>query len=66
MIVDVSDARRSAKPWLPASDKDVSEGRVALKEYECGVYPACVKHGAMHALTKDCKSVAVFRMRCWL
>ena len=47
-LVDISDARRAAKPWLPASDADVTDGRVLLVDYPgVGLRPACDTHGAM-------------------
>lgn len=52
-LLDLSDERRAAKTWLPASDRDVTEGRVILREWEGRQYPACVKHGAMHRLTSQ-------------
>jgi hypothetical protein len=44
-IVDLSDERRSKKPWLPADDRDVTNGLVVEDEYG---KPACVRHGAMN------------------
>ena len=45
MIADLPDARRGAKPWLPADDRDVSNGLVT--EDAWGL-PQCHLHGAMN------------------
>jgi len=49
VLTDLEDERRHKKPWLPPSDKDVTEGRVALREYPglTGFFPACQDHGAI-------------------
>jgi hypothetical protein len=46
-IEDLSDERRPAKKWLPASDRDVSEGRVIMDRHG---KPECVEHGAMNRI----------------
>ena len=46
-LIDLPDERRAAKSWLPASDKDVTEGRVIWRDFPAGRYPACVEHGAL-------------------
>lgn len=45
MLIDLSDDRRGAKPWLPDDDRDVTAGRVV--EDDDGK-PACKLHGAMN------------------
>lgn len=52
VLRDISDARRAAKPWLPADDRDVTSGRVQWETYAYadGHFPACATHGAMHRI----------------
>lgn len=50
LLLDLEDERRSAKPWLPESDKDVTEGRVVRGSREHDGKPECVDHGAMHSI----------------
>ena len=45
ILTDLSDARRAAKPWLPADDRDVTAGRVTIGPMG---KPACWRHGAMN------------------
>jgi len=49
MIADLSDARRPAKPWLPADDRDVTGGLVVEDDWG---KPACVRHGAMNRVDR--------------
>ena len=49
VLLDLEDERRDKKPWLPASDKDVSEGRVFLL---FGL-PGCRTHGAMLCVSQE-------------
>ena len=45
MLADLSDERRGKKPWLPADDRDVTNGLVT--EGADG-RPRCKRHGAMN------------------
>lgn len=45
MIADLSDDRRAKKPWLPADDRDVTNGLVFADEHG---KPECKVHGAMN------------------
>lgn len=50
-LLDLSDERRSAKPWLPADDCDVSNGLVvADNRVVWDGKPVCIQHGAMHRI----------------
>jgi hypothetical protein len=49
VLVDLPDARRAAKPWLPADDRDVTGGLVRADEHG---RPSCVRHGAMNRVDK--------------
>jgi hypothetical protein len=44
-MVDLPDARREAKPWLPSDDRDVTNGLVIPGPMG---KPACSRHGAMN------------------
>lgn len=44
-VVDLSDDRRTKKDWLPADDRDVTNGLVVTDKWG---KPACVRHGAMN------------------
>jgi hypothetical protein len=44
-LLDLADERRSAKPWLPEDDRDVTNGHVVLGE---DGKPSCRLHGAMN------------------
>jgi hypothetical protein len=46
---DITDDRRSAKPWLPADDRDVTNGLVTPDPL-WGGRPSCVRHGAMNRI----------------
>ena len=46
-VVDLTDERRSAKPWLPADDRDVTNGLVYEDDW---AKPACQRHGAMNRI----------------
>lgn len=57
MILDLPDARRSAKPWLPADARDVSNRLVVpdpapFSPRSVGK-PRCVTHGAMHRIDPE-------------
>lgn len=43
-LVDLPDARRDKKPFLPEDDRDVTNGYVILEEG----HPVCVLHGDMN------------------
>jgi hypothetical protein len=45
MIFDLSDERRDKKTWLPADDRDVTNGLVTEDKHG---KPACARHGAMN------------------
>ncbi len=47
-IIDLSDERRAAKTWLPADDRDVTNGLVVADSWG---KPACVAHGAMNRIS---------------
>jgi hypothetical protein len=47
-VIDLPDDRRGNKPWLPADDRDVTNGLVALVGSDVGWYPHCRRHGAMN------------------
>jgi hypothetical protein len=64
-LVDLSDARRDAKPWLPSSDQDVTEGRVFLVDWPgVGERPACDTHGAMARVDPFARIYRCMEMRC--
>jgi hypothetical protein len=44
-VIDLSDDRRSNKPWLPADDRDVTSGLVVTDDWG---KPSCSRHGAMN------------------
>lgn len=48
-LVDLSDERRYAKPWLPEDDRDVTNGHVILDRHG---KPACKLHGAMNRVDR--------------
>ena len=50
MLRDLSDERRAAKPWLPTSDLDVTEGRVIPGPIDSDRRPMCEVHGAMNCI----------------
>jgi hypothetical protein len=50
LLLDLSDDRRAAKTWLPASDKDVTEGRVVKGSIVDDGRPLCATHGAMNCI----------------
>lgn len=50
LLLNLPDDRRAAKPWLPDSDRDVTEGRVVRGSREWDGRPDCVQHGAMQAV----------------
>lgn len=45
MVVDLQDDRRDKKPWLPADDRDVTNGLVITGT---DGKPECRRHGAMN------------------
>lgn len=48
MLLDLSDDRRSAKPWLPLDSLDVTNGLVVENwKFFGNGRPRCIKHGAM-------------------
>ena len=66
LLVDLTDARRDKKPWLPEDDRDVTNGLVVLDSRS---KPACVLHGAMHRVSAEPGPVRIYRcseMRCGL
>jgi hypothetical protein len=44
LLLDLSDARRAVKDWLPADDRDVTNGLVVMGHDG----PRCIRHGAMN------------------
>lgn len=44
-IIDLPDQRRTNKPWLPADDRDVTNGLVIADSFS---KPACIWHGVMN------------------
>lgn len=50
MLEDLTDERRSAKPWLPGDDRDVTNGLVVPDSIRWDGRPVCVTHGAMHRI----------------
>ena len=44
-LIDLADARRSNKPWLPADDRDFTARRVLP---DSAGKPCCRRHGAMN------------------
>lgn len=49
-LEDITDARRTNKPWLPLDDKDVSNGLVIQDSIEWDGRPVCAQHGAMNRI----------------
>jgi len=50
VVADLPDARRRNKPWLPADDRDVTNGLVVADAFG---KPACARHGAMNRVDPE-------------
>jgi hypothetical protein len=61
MIIDLADARRPAKPWLPGDDRDVTGGLVYEDAHG---KPACLRHGAMNRVDPFRLVYRCQEMRC--
>jgi hypothetical protein len=59
-VVDLSDDRRANKPWLPADDRDVSNGLV----FDQSGKPACRDHGAMNRVDPIRRLYRCSEFRC--
>jgi hypothetical protein len=61
-LIDLSDARRDKKPWLPEDDRDVTNGLVTFDaDWQ---QPRCVLHGAMNRVDPQRKIYRCQEMRC--
>jgi hypothetical protein len=60
-IADLSDDRRDKKPWLPADDRDVTNGLVVADRFG---KPACVWHGAMNRVDPIRRLYRCSEQRC--
>jgi hypothetical protein len=61
MLADLPDARRAAKPWLPADDRDVTNGLVRPGP---DGKPECARHGAMNRVDPYRRFYRCQEMRC--
>lgn len=60
-LIDLSDARRSNKPWLPADDRDVTAHRVLR---DAAGRPRCFCHGAMNRVHQFERIYRCSEFRC--
>jgi hypothetical protein len=60
-LIDLSDDRRDKKPWLPADDRDVTNGLVIA---DAGGKPSCARHGAMNRVDAHAQTWRCSEFRC--